>query len=342
MKKNSFRIVEIIAYLYLLCPIIIFVIGFLKWYWAIIFTAFICIAGYFSLKESSVKGLIIEKKNDQIILWVLLLIIIWVVLSGIGGCSYQNSDHECRTAIFRALVEKDWPVKTIDGTRGLIYYLAFWLPSAVVGKVLGFEAGYKFQVIWAILGIFIVYYLICLYRKKIDILPIIFLIFFSGLDYLGLWILGGTGTNLKEAAHIEWWAMDFQYSSTTTQLFWVFNQAIPAWVATMLILNQRTCKNIFFILSTIMLSSTFPFVGLIPISIYCVLNLCIKDKTRFRDIFSVQNIIGVVVIGVITLLYLIGNVSGGMIKSDNLSESIVYEPTAKFIQYGPMSRFSTS
>lgn len=39
--------------------------------------------------------------------------------------------------------------------RGLIYYIGYWLPAAVVGKVFGLTAGYYFQYVWAIIGIFI-------------------------------------------------------------------------------------------------------------------------------------------------------------------------------------------
>jgi hypothetical protein len=39
--------------------------------------------------------------------------------------------------------------------------------------------------------------------------------------------------------HLEIWSGNLQFSSFTTQLFWVFNQAVPAWLCIALILDSR-------------------------------------------------------------------------------------------------------
>lgn len=334
MEKGKKAIcVSIPIYLYLVLPTLIFMVGWLKWYWAFIFgiaVAYACVKGFSdSIHE---KCFLIEKVDCKIFIQALLLIFLWVYLSGIGGWCYQNSDHEIRSAIFRALVQYDWPVISYDGTRGLIYYIGFWLPAACIGKIFGLEAGYAAQMVWAVLGIFVVYYLICVYRKKVDLLPIIFLIFFSGLDYVGTWILGEEGVDLTLAAHLEWWAYDMQFTSTTSQLFWVFNQAIPAWVSTMLIMTQKNCKNMLFILSLTMLNSTIPFVGLIPIVLYLYAKRVRADKSHWKEIFTFQNITGVVLIGGCVFLYLIGNISSGVIGRDN-AELVVREPAALCLKY---------
>ncbi len=332
-KKRQVIFVSIFIYLYLALPTLIFMIGWLKWYWAFIFgvaLAYACVKGFSdSIHE---QCFLLEKADVKIFIQALALIFLWVYLSGIGGWCYQNSDHEGRSAIFRALVQYDWSVISYDGSRGLIYYIGFWLPAACVGKLFGLEVGYAAQVVWAVLGIFIVYYLICVYRKKVDLLPILFLIFFSGLDYVGTWILGEEGIDLSLAAHLEWWAYDMQFTSTTAQLFWVFNQAIPAWVSTMLIMTQKNCKNMLFILSLTMLTSTIPFVGLIPIVIYFYLKRVQIDRSLWREIFTVQNIIGVVVVGGCVFLYLIGNISGGLVKMEE-AEIAVVEPAAQWLRY---------
>lgn len=214
----------------------------------------------------------------------------------------------------------------------MIYYIGFWLPAACVGKLFGLEAGYTAQVIWAILGICIVYYLICVYRKKVDLLPVVFLIFFSGLDYVGTWILGEEGINLNLALHLEWWAYDIQFTSMTAQLFWVFNQAIPAWISTALILTQKNCKSMMFILSLTMLTSTIPFVGLIPIVIYLYIKRVRVDRSSWKEIFTVQNIIGVVVVGGCVFLYLAGNISGGVVRREQAGFTVV-EPAARLLKY---------
>lgn len=333
MKKKRIMI-NILIYLYMALPTLIFIIGWLKWYWALLFgvlASFACVKGVAASIQNNT--LLIEKSDIKIWIKALLLIVLWVYLSGIGGWCFQNSDHGVRNAIFRALVEYDWPAISHNGSRGLIYYIGFWLPAACVGKVFGLEAGYTAQVIWAVAGIFIVYYLICVYRRKAELWPVIFLIFFSGLDYAGAWILEEEELlNLNLAQHLEWWAVDFQFTSMTAQLFWVFNQAIPAWAATILVMTQKNCRNMLFLLSLTMLSSTIPFVGLIPIVIYFYIKRVKENGKYWKEIFTFQNIAGVLIIGGCVFLYLIGNISGGRIGQDNAG-LIVREPMARWLRY---------
>lgn len=339
-KRKANEYIHIIIYLYLALPTLIFLVGWLKWYWALLFgglTAVSCVKAFIaSMRDRDWMPKDEKKLEDADIktyISALLLIMLWVYLSGIGGWCYQNRDHEVRNAIFRALVEYDWPVISHDGSRGLIYYIGFWLPAACIGKVFGLEAGYTAQVIWAVAGIFIVYFLIGIHRGKVDLWPVAFLIFFSGLDYVGAWILGEEELiRLSLSTHLEWWAVDFQFTSMTAQLFWVFNQAIPAWVATIAVITQKNCKNTLFILGLTMLSSTIPFVGLIPIAIYLYIKCVMEDKNRWTEIFTFQNIVGVLIIGGCVFLYLIGNVSGSIIHRDNAA-LVVREPAAQWLRY---------
>lgn len=313
-RKND-ECISILIYLYLALPALIFFIGWMKWYWAFplgMLVSFACIRAFTQSMQD--QCLAIQTHADRkVMLKALVLIALWVYLSGIGGYCCQNKDHEIRSAIFRALVEYDWPVISADGSRGLIYYIGFWLPSACVGKLFGLEAGYAAQFVWAVAGIYIVYYLVCVYRKKADLLPIAFLVFFSGLDYAGVWILREKGMDINLSLHLEWWAVDIQFTSMTAQLFWVFNQAIPAWIATSLVLVQKNGKNMLFILSLLMLSATIPFVGLIPVVVYLYARRIIEDRLCWMELFTFQNITGVFAVGVSTFLYLIGNVYGGML-----------------------------
>ena len=332
-KKKGNITINILIYIYLALPTLIFIIGWLKWYWAFLFgilTAYACVRSF--MVPMIDKDFSVTRADLITFVKALLLILLWVYLSGIGGWCYQNSDHEARSAIFRALVEYDWPVASYDGSRGLIYYIGFWLPAACVGKVFGLEAGYTAQIIWAVAGIFIVYYLICVYRKKVELWPLVFLIFFSGLDYVGTWLLGQKGIDLRSATHLEWWAMDFQFTSMTAQLFWVFNQALPAWVATIVVMLQKNAKNMLFILALTMLPSTIPFVGLIPIVVYLYGRRMGADRNGWKEIFSFQNMVGVFVVGVCAFLYLIGNISGARIMQDNAG-LILKEPAAGALRY---------
>ncbi len=329
-----------VIYMYLVLPVLIFCVGWLRWYWALPCGVLISLACVKSIGEPAEECFIALRKEDgRRLIQALSVIAVWVYLSGIGGYCFQNSDHEIRNAIFRALVEYDWPVLSRGGDRGLIYYIGFWLPAACVGKLFGLAAGYAAQYVWAVFGIFIVYYLICVYQRKVSMLPLAFLILFSGLDYAGTWLLAQKGADLVQSYHLEWWAWTFQYTSMTSQLFWVFNQSVPAWVAVMLIMVQKNSRSTPFILSLMMLPSTIPFVGMIPIAVYLYTRRVAEDRKRWREAFTFQNAVGIIVVGGVSFLYLIGNVSGRMITRDNAAGAVVAqgttvsEPGAELLRY---------
>jgi hypothetical protein len=268
-------------------------------------------------------GFSFSKQNLLKLIVALFAILVWVYLSGIGKFVWQNGDHPYRNAIFKLLVEREWPVaRNIDGLEyRFVYYFGFWLPAALFGKVFGLYAGFIFQYFWAVFGVCCMFLLVCAVRKRVSLTALAVLVFFSGLDYIGTNLTSQYILNPVSTAHTEWWGRYFQYSSMTTQLFWVFNQIIPAWVAVPLVLAQKSNKNIVFILGTLFLNATFPFMGLLPIAAYRALknmNNGLKSAHGGGGIFSFQNIAGGGISGMITFLFFASN---ALSSSFNLSWS---------------------
>lgn len=297
--------------LYLTLPVIIFFVGWIK----IIFSIPLVIVLLYTFKRFNEVKVdlwlpMVEKRTVFKGLICVLLIFIWAYMSGVGGFVFQNADHLTRNNIFRILVESDWPVvKTIntDGVgqqRFLSYYIGFWLPAAIVGKVFGVNVGFVFQLFWCFSGLILVYILMCSYMKRMDILTLVVFIFFSGMDIIGFRILGGDIWSLDFKEHIEWWTSALQFSSNTTQIFFVFNQCIYGWLVLLLILHQKDNKHIVFIISCCMLSATFPFVGIIPFFLYKIIK-----NGDFKNLLTIENILGGGSIGIISFFYLISNVS---------------------------------
>lgn len=311
------------AYIYLLLPFILFAGGWLKTWLAAILLILLALSLWKMLQHApALWRPEFTRENIEKIAVIFGVICLWVYLSGIGKVVFQNTDHTARNAIFDILVQYDWPVieTSADGNSvmGLIYYIGFWLPSAVVGKIFGIQAGYHAQMIWAAVGILLFYYFICARSKKLEVWPLIVLIFFSGLDYIGYYLLGSDMSTITNTLHLEWWNDPYQISSMTTQLFWVFNQCIPAWVATSLLLNTKDNRSVIIIWATTMLTSTLPFVGLLPIVVYLVFTRSyegIQNKLQsfVRNLFTIENVIGGGIVGIISFLYLQGNFSGSAI-----------------------------
>ncbi len=326
-----------LTYVYLLLPFLIFAIGwFGKRYWIPI-VPILLFCGWKSCKEADALWFPeLTRENMFKICFIIVIIFAWVYYSGIGRLVFQNTDHTARNAIYEILVDYDWPIFNFEvnyelfpeetTATSLIYYIGFWLPSAVFGKLFGVEAGYGFQVFWAVFGIVLVYYFICARKEKLLIWPLVILIFFSGLDIIGQYLIGTDLFTLPNTQHIEWWAVPYQYSSMTTQLYWVFNQAVPAWVCTIFAYIQKNNRSLIFILVCCMLPGTFPFVGLLLLVIFWMFtreyqNEKWKDnKKRYllcwkKDTFTLQNILGGGIIGIISFLYLSANVSGQRIMT---------------------------
>lgn len=328
-----------LGYVYVLLPFLIFSLGWMKWYFAIPI-AFILLGCFWKTCKESPSLWMPDMNFDNVmkILFILAVIALWVYYSGIGKFVFQNTDHQYRNGIFNLLVQSDWPVISSEILPGntsksaLIYYIGFWMPSAVIGKLFGLGAGYCMQALWAFLGIVLVYYLICARNKKLEVWPLAVLILFSGLDVIGEYLLGANIFTMDTCRHLEWWNPAYQYTGMTAQLFWVFNQSIPAWLCTMLVLMQKNGRNVVLILACSMLSSTFPFVGLLALVAFLVFSRAYgkmrKDecaafmqraktfiKIVFTDVFTMQNVLGGGIVGIFSFLYLSANLSGGDIMN---------------------------
>ncbi len=218
--------------------------GWLRLPIAIPITVFILWVLWKLLKQNSDNQSFTIHYSQNTFYFLLLLTGLWIFLSGVGGYTFQNWDHHWRNAVLRDLITYDWPVIYSSPDRGpikmLIYYVGYWLPSALVGKAFGWKAANFFLFLWTWLGVFLVTLHLSL-KLKASLIKIAFLfILFSGMDALGSLLFASDYPTLwPPIQHLEIWSGNLQYSSFTTQLFWVFNQAVPAWLCIVLILDDN-------------------------------------------------------------------------------------------------------
>jgi hypothetical protein len=238
-----------ITWIYLALPFILFCMGWLRLSVAVPIVALILWVIY-----QLIKYVPDSKTTSHFLLstfYLLLFTALWVFLSGVGGYTFQNWDHHWRNAVLRDLITYNWPVIYSSPEQGpvkmLVYYVGYWLPSALVGKAFGWEAANFFLFLWTWLGVFLVVIHLC---KGVVAAPMrtiqyaLLLIFFSGMDALGAILFAKDYPTLwPPIQHLEIWAGTLQYSSFTTQLFWVFNQAVPAWLCCALILEANSRAN---------------------------------------------------------------------------------------------------
>lgn len=282
------RLVLALAYGYLALPVLIFFLGWCRWQIGVFCSAVLVCAVWGCIREHRFEPdavYVFTSVHGSKIAAVILLVLLWTGLSGVGGYVWQNADHPVRNELFALLVEQKWPlVREVDyvsasgtaGTqvRGLVYYTGYWLPAAVVGKLAGLAAGQAAQYLWAVTGILLMYAWICIGRRKLAVWPLTVLILFSGLDALGVLLTCPEGITVFGDVHLEAWAPYYQFSSMTTQLFWVFNQAVPAWLLAALVFYGEKPRNLLFLAFLTILTATFPFVGMLPFVLYFMIRRC--------------------------------------------------------------------
>ena len=184
-RRIQGRYIGIVAYTYLLLPLLIFILGYCKWFYAVPICVVLLMSFKMMTKVIDLNNIeSIGTKERHTLIYALLVIIVWVIISGIGDLVPQNTDQIYRNTIFELLVENEWPVRIELGSRGstrvLCYYIGFWMPSALIGKVFGLWAGYFAQIVWAALGIYLCYLLLCVILNKIKLWPLFAFIAFGG------------------------------------------------------------------------------------------------------------------------------------------------------------------
>ena len=306
--------------IYITLPVIVFLLGWIKPQYSIVASVLLLFSAYviFKQKKNPEKSLTL---SFNMLAVLCLIALVWCFFAGQGGYYYQSADYDCRNAIFRDLINFKWPVIYKYNNTALVYYIGYWMPAALIGKIafwvsgsasVAWAVGNFALLIWSTCGVLLVFLLLITTvkantRKKMIATSLLFM-FFSGCDALG-YLLFKNGF----AWHIEWWASYYQFSSITTCLFWVFNQTVISWIIILCIINEKSVKNLAYIGIMALPSGPFPFLG---IFVYCI---CIaakhgvkaikqsKTKEFIKDIFTLQNIASCLVIVPIYLLYYSSN-----------------------------------
>ncbi|MBR2525412.1 hypothetical protein IKE67_02990 [bacterium] len=312
------KILDKITIIYLILPMIIFLVGWLNPIYALISCAALIYVVSQVFKSLLKRKLEITKVQ---LISLVTIALVWCILAGIGGLYYQSPDWHIRNAVFRDLINFSYPV-IYDNGAALVYYFGMFLPGAVVGKIAlylhaapetAFNIGNWFNLIYSSTGISLVFLqtLILTNAKKKQLFLVLFLfIFFSGLD-----ILYGSKNNFS-LLHIEVHHGFLEYSSNTTLLFWVYNQTIAPWLVTALFLRRPFNMSNYGFLGVLgLFSAPLPFIGL---GIYMSLMTVVRFVRQFikqhlkiflKDLFSIRNILSILILMPVFYFFYASNVT---------------------------------
>ena len=316
----SYSTLKKAAFFCLLLPSVIFVIGFLKWYIGVPVAILLAVAYVFAIKKAGGEE---ERSLTLSLSWLLLIlgaVTLWCFFGGLGNLWAQSQDWSARNAIFRDLIRFEWPVVYQTKNAALVYYIGYWLPAALCGKGVlaltgnietAFFFGNLALLTWSVVCVLIVLLMVLLFvgaAKKWQIaVAVAVFILFSGVDLLGT-LYNCVAKPQWFPYHIEWWT-EYQFSSMTTALNWVFNQSIVAWMATICFLLEKRVCNYAFLIVLALSSSPLPAVGLglymVGQAVYWLWQAMREGKGAafLRDVISVQNVISVLTLLPIYFLY---------------------------------------
>jgi len=314
MISSSLDPLDRIAIAYVAMPLIIFLIGWFE-VWAAV-PLVVCVV--YALKPL-VEALPIGAARLPITpLQVGVAVAVgcgWTVFGGTGHFFYANSDWHIRDAVLHDLVASPWPVGygTLDGKETLLRApLGYYLPAALVGKWVGLSTAHLAMAVWTAAGatLFLLQVL-SLMPSRVGVLTMAaaVVVLFSGFDILGnLLDVPRFVAHWDIAEHLEWWAGSYQYSSMTTQLFWVPNHALGGWLTIGLLSRDQRGRSLDSVLPIVVVAvalwSPLAALGTIPFVAWKVVASMSHDRSwgpLNQRVWAPALVVGLVVAAYLTL-----------------------------------------
>lgn len=247
--------------------------------------------------------------NRGVLAMILLFAAAWVSLGGAGHFFFANHDWSVRDAVLGDLVFSQWPPAYAGPEKETLLLrsaLGFFLPAALVGKLLGIVALDWALYLWTLLGTMLFLLLLPLPRRTGLLLFICLLIvaFFSGMDALGHFSRRGSWQEFPQA--IEWWVA-YSYSSFSAQLFWAPNHTLPIWIVTALCYrhwaHDSFWRLMFFAVPLTLIWTPFAAAGMLPFLLLAAARawaLRLRPPIS-RPLLAFALVLGLVVLRFITL-----------------------------------------
>jgi hypothetical protein len=229
---------------YVTLPVGVFLVGWLRPPWAVLLVAALVAGTAMWGRRLRQAGATPEgdlRGASAPALVVAVLVVLGVVaLSGAGGFGIQTWDWAKHNAILRDLIEQPWPVAYATGRDdvALTYYVAYYLPAALLGKAAGWTAANVALYAWTALGaVLALLWVVVLSGARVWPCLGVFVLF-SGLDVVGApWSGRWTGAAWLQDFHLEWWAGAWLYPSNVNLLAFAPHQALAGWLLTGLALD---------------------------------------------------------------------------------------------------------
>ncbi len=276
---REFDLLELLAAAYLLLPLLVFLLGWLRWPYALPLSLALLPALYRAWQARQRRAALLSRRE---LLAAAGVTLVWVSMSGLMPGFFLNPDWLTRMSVLRDLVVGSWPVgySLPDGELILRCPLGYYMVPALVGKLSSLHGARIALWVWTALGTALALFLIVganpARKSGAWRSALLIAVFFSGMDILG-WLISSP-IKLEWGKHIEWWAVmngsQIQYSAQTTQLFWVPNHGLPGWLLALVAWRHRQHGLSVPAAALLLLATAFwaPLValGVAPLLLWCV------------------------------------------------------------------------
>ncbi len=319
MKTSLDKLMIHAAWVYIILPFMLFCIGWLKLYYSLAMVAILVLSYILSIKSVTNYYEINLKKHSRKIVLALSAIIVLVIFSGIGEYSYQVEDHQFRNGVFHDLVTHHWPLRmnergnlpTIHQPVLYIYYIEYWLPAALIGKLFGWAIANFFLWLWTVLGTTLTFYFLCRYFKIFSLKALLMFFFFNTI-YILVSFLKYPIISVITSDYTIWSGQMVLAGSNIDSLYWIYNQTVTPLLIIAMLLNNLSRQSIGFLYALCYLHGPFTFIGFFPFLCIMLVNdiFLAKDGTfadRIRPYLTFQNLIGSVSVMIIGYFYLSGS-----------------------------------
>lgn len=311
---------------YLALPLFLFGLGWLRLPWALGFVLVVGGGLWLTLADFHQEALTQEVRSWwQAVTWrgatiTIAICLGLILISGVGGYGYQTGDWAKHEILLKDLVDYPWPVfyEYYGVTIGLVYYVAYYLPPALMGKLGGILLANQALVVWTLVGLILSVFWFALLIKRSLVSGLGFFLLFSGLSSIGFLLRFYAPVNILAGApdlntapwqtHPALWAAVWQYSPHVRGLFWVPQHVLPGWLLTALVLfvleTTTTRRSLLFLWALSALWSPFVTIGLTP---FFLADLLPRSQSslanRLRAYLSVANGCGLALFGLLAAYY---------------------------------------
>ena len=295
----------VVTFGYVLVPNVIFALGWLRPGWAVPVVAAVVACALDVWRRSTTASPALSPRA-----WILVLAFaaFWAFAAGIGELNFQTTDYLKHNVLFHDLVVERWPVVYRNpGPDGpiLCYYIAYYLPASLLGKMLGLKHVAAFSLGWALLGIGLAFAWVFRFGQPRGAIVLGAFTLIDGFCWLpGLPTLAQKLGLLGGAVDPEWWHTDrfvehfWSFGASHTRLLfpsepgalvWAPQQTLGAWLATACVLRtlleDHPARHVVVVNAAVLLWSPLVGVGLVPFTAAA----CLR---RPRSGFSWPNALG--------------------------------------------------